>query len=235
MAGQRLRGGPAHAHGRPGTRRQRAVPQVCAAPERPLRPAGVAGRRAADLGDRRRPAGRRRRVRSPPERDAGPSSSASHPDGLVRATRRADCLMPIAALLIDIDDTLLDDVHATRHGVAALLAAHALPYTLDEACDRWHSLTQQHWARFERGECSIIEQRHARLRGLFQRELSDDEANLALEPYIAGYRGNWKAFDDVAPFVAATAHLPRVLVRNGHLDIQQRKLAVTGLDAHFPH
>lgn len=143
--------------------------------------------------------------------------------------------MPIAALLIDIDDTLLDDVHATRHGVAALLAAHALPYTLDEACQRWHSLTQQHWARFERGECSIIEQRHARLRGLFQRELSDDEANRAFEPYIAGYRGNWKAFDDVAPFVAATAHLPRVLVSNGHLDIQQRKLAVTGLDAHFPH
>lgn len=143
--------------------------------------------------------------------------------------------MPIAALLIDIDDTLLDDVHATRHGVAALLAAHTLPYTLDEACQRWHSLTQQHWARFERGECSIIEQRHARLRGLFQRELSDDEANRAFEPYIAGYRGNWKAFDDVAPFVAATAHLPRVLVSNGHLDIQQRKLAVTGLDAHFPH
>lgn len=143
--------------------------------------------------------------------------------------------MPIAALLIDIDDTLLDDVHATRHGVAALLAAHALPYSLDEACQRWHSLTQQHWARFERGECSIIEQRHARLRGLFQRELSDEEANLAFEPYITGYRGNWKAFDDVAPFVAATAHLPRVLVSNGHLDIQQRKLAVTGLDAHFPH
>lgn len=143
--------------------------------------------------------------------------------------------MPVAALLIDIDDTLLDDVHATRHGVAALLAAHALPYTLDEACQHWHSLTQQHWARFERGECSIIEQRHARLRGLFRRELSDDEANRAFEPYIAGYRSNWKAFDDVPAFVAATAHLPRVLVSNGHLDIQQRKLAVTGLDAHFPH
>lgn len=143
--------------------------------------------------------------------------------------------MRIAALLIDIDDTLLDDAHATRHGVAALLAAHQLPYTLDDACQRWHTLTQQHWLRFERGECSIIEQRHARLRGLFQRELSEDEATQAFEPYIAGYRSNWKAFDDTAAFVAATAHLPRVLVSNGHLDIQQRKLALTGLDAHFPH
>jgi len=130
--------------------------------------------------------------------------------------------MRIAALLIDIDDTLLDDAHATRHGVAALLAAHQLPYTLDDACQRWHTLTQQHWLRFERGE-------------LFQRELSEAEATQAFEPYIAGYRSNWKAFDDVAPFVAATAHLPRVLVSNGHLDIQQRKLAATGLDAHFPH
>lgn len=143
--------------------------------------------------------------------------------------------MAIRALLIDIDDTLCDDEHASRHGLYALLAAHQLDIEPEQAFGHWQQLTRLHWTRFERGECSLTEQRHARIRGLLQQDLDDTAAETAFQPYLHGYRSNWKLFDDVPAFLAATAHLPRVLVSNGHHEVQIRKLAHTGLDAHFAH
>ena len=142
---------------------------------------------------------------------------------------------PIAALLIDIDDTLCDDEHASRHGLYALLAAHDLDINREQAFAHWQQLTQIHWTRFERGECSLTEQRHARVRGLLPYELDDTTAEAAFQPYLEGYHRNWKLFDDVPAFLATTTHLPRILVSNGHHDVQVRKLAQTGLDSHFKH
>jgi putative hydrolase of the HAD superfamily len=109
------------------------------------------------------------------------------------------------ALLIDLDDTLLDERSAAAHAFSTFVEVHAA--VLGEAAAdtlqaRWDSIAAHHWARFQRGEVSFQAQRRGRVRDFLQVQLSDREADHAFEPYWRQYEKSWSLFPDVPHFLA---------------------------------
>ena len=88
--------------------------------------------------------------------------------------------MPVRAILLDLDGTLLDDRAATAAGFRAIFGAYAksIPHA-DEAAAlvRWRELVDEYWPRFESGELSFEEQRRQRVQALVGRHLSDAETD----------------------------------------------------------
>jgi putative hydrolase of the HAD superfamily len=142
----------------------------------------------------------------------------------------------VDALLLDLDDTLMDDRGAIRCAFAAFVDAHR---TLlagedeEDALARWRAVSAVHWRRFERGEVSFIEQRRARVRDFLRAEFTDLDADAAFEPYRVTYEDAWSLVPACAPFLERTAHLPKVVVTNGEREQQLRKLQKCGILGRF--
>lgn len=134
----------------------------------------------------------------------------------------------IRALLLDLDDTLLDDRAATRDGCDALLAAYP---GLD--LGRWREVSYRHWRRFEAGELDFLGQRREKIREFLGGGLTDSEADAAYEPYRLAYESGWRRLPGVDRFLAGTIDLPRVLLTNGDRGAQNRKVDATGLRGEF--
>ena len=89
------------------------------------------------------------------------------------------------ALILDLDDTLLDDRAATQQALSQFMLVHRA--LLGEESDtaalaRWQQVSTRYWSQFQRGEISFPEQRRQRVRQFLQRSLSDAEADAAFEP-----------------------------------------------------
>jgi putative hydrolase of the HAD superfamily len=139
------------------------------------------------------------------------------------------------ALILDLDDTLLDDRAATRHALSAFVAFHrrALAGESDvESFARWRSLSAHHWQRFERGEISFLEQRRSRVCEFLRCSLSDLEADEAFEPYREAYESSWSLVPECDEFMRMTAAIPKVIITNGERGQQLRKVQASGLQAH---
>lgn len=139
------------------------------------------------------------------------------------------------AILLDLDDTLLDDRGATAPGFAAFLAAHRHRCAYaddDEALSAWRDAARRHWMRYERGELSFQEQRRWRIRDFLGEALNDAAADAAFRVYQQVYEASWQLLPDVVEFLARTHALPKVIVTNGDRETQLRKAEVTGLRAH---
>jgi len=141
----------------------------------------------------------------------------------------------IRAILLDLDDTLLDDTHAMNNAVLALAARHAVPACANaaEVQQRWAELTQVHWRAYRLGTLSLQGQRRERVRGLLQRPLPDDEADAMFAVYLEAYRAHWRVLPGVPEFLHGTRHLPRAVVSNGERGQAHRKLEALGLHPHF--
>ncbi|WP_440028734.1 HAD family hydrolase [Chromobacterium amazonense] len=127
----------------------------------------------------------------------------------------------IKALLLDLDDTLFDDSHATTQAFAAFIAPHAARFAESETelLRRWRACVDRHWRRFESGELTIEQQRHERLRDfLGLPQLAEEEAAQLFQPYMDAYR-----------------RLTRIIVSNGGAEQQRDKLAHLGIAHHFRH
>ena len=139
------------------------------------------------------------------------------------------------ALILDLDDTLLDDRAATRRALSAFIAFHrrALAGESDaESFARWRSLSANHWQRFERGEISFLEQRRSRVCEFLRCSLSYPEADEAFEPYREAYESSWSRVPECDEFLRKTAAIPKVIITNGEREQQLRKVLVSGLQAH---
>lgn len=141
------------------------------------------------------------------------------------------------ALLIDLDDTLIDDRGAMAEAVLLFRAKHGL---CDKEQDhvvsaRWDSVGRSLWAGLSLGELSFDEQRRQRIRETFQLDIGAAEADRLFADYLAFYEKSWKLFPETAHFLESTAHLPRVIVTNGHRPQAHKKLSNLGLDTHFTH
>jgi putative hydrolase of the HAD superfamily len=139
----------------------------------------------------------------------------------------------VKGLLIDLDDTLVDDRAATRVAFGAFLAHHAPGADEAAALARWRATMWRHWRRYEANEITFAEQRRERVREFLGRALDDAEADAALLPYLHAYQRTCFVCPDVAAFLERTRAIPKVVVTNGERQQQLGKLARAGLDAHF--
>jgi putative hydrolase of the HAD superfamily len=140
------------------------------------------------------------------------------------------------ALLIDLDDTLLDERSAAARAYSTFVEVHAAVLgstDRDTLLERWDSVASHHWARFQRGEVSFQGQRRGRVRDFLQVQLSDQEADCAFEPYWRQYEQSWSLFPDVPHFLARTRHLPKVIVTNGERPQQMQKIQACELLDHL--
>lgn len=140
------------------------------------------------------------------------------------------------ALLLDLDDTLMDDRAATRSAFAAFLDSHRNLLdgeTEEDSFVRWRAVSAAHWRRFERGELSFLDQRRARVRDFLRTQLTDPEADAAFEPYRVTYEDAWSLVPGCARFLERTAHLPKVIVTNGEREQQLRKIQKCGISDHI--
>jgi putative hydrolase of the HAD superfamily len=137
------------------------------------------------------------------------------------------------AILLDLDDTLLDDRRATRLGLDAFLGFHRpSDRNRDELLTAWRTIAARHWQRYEAGEISFLEQRRCRVREFLGRQLTDEEADAAVQPYLTAYQQAWRLLPGVAQLLDRTRHIPKVIITNGERDQQLRKLAAAGLADH---
>lgn len=139
------------------------------------------------------------------------------------------------ALLIDLDDTLLDERSAAASAFSTFVEVHAAVVgtaPTDILLARWDSIAAHHWARFQRGEVSFQGQRRGRVRDFLQVTLSDQEADDAFAPYWRQYEQAWSLFPDVPHFLERTSHLPKVIVTNGERPQQVHKIQACGLLQH---
>jgi putative hydrolase of the HAD superfamily len=139
------------------------------------------------------------------------------------------------ALLIDLDDTLVDDRGAMAKSVLKFREKHRLVQNEDDdsLVARWDKVGREVWQLLALGEVTFQEQRRIRLRRVFLPNLTDYEADTIFEDYLTFYEQSWSLLPGADEFLAATAHLPRVIVTNGHRPQVQRKLEKCGLAGQF--
>ncbi|MCS5480492.1 HAD family hydrolase [Corynebacterium sp. YIM 101645] len=134
-----------------------------------------------------------------------------------------------AAVLYDLDGTLVDHDHAARAGVDAWCRELGMS---GGQWERWSDIEQRWFSRFENGRISHLGQRIGRCREFLGRpELGEAEALELYEFYLAVYRENWRAFPDAAPSLdnALAAGLKVGILTNGAQVMQQAKMESTGL------
>lgn len=138
-------------------------------------------------------------------------------------------------ILLDLDDTLVDDQRSTAIAFDAFVERHRALLDGREASGllvEWRNVFAKHWVRHERGEVSFQEQRRARIREFLRKDLTDAEADEALLPYLQAYEASWQLLPSVEEFLARSARIPKVILTNGNRQQQLRKVAVTGLLSH---
>lgn len=134
-----------------------------------------------------------------------------------------------AAVLYDLDGTLVDHDHAARAGVDAWCCSLGMPAGQWE---RWSEIEGRWFTRFENGEISHLGQRIGRCREFLDCPGLDEAEALELyEFYLAVYRENWRAFPDAGPSLdsALAAGLQVGILTNGAQVMQQAKMERTGL------
>lgn len=147
-------------------------------------------------------------------------------------------------MLFDLDATLMDHDAARAAGFATHLAewlGEMQAGELERLDEEWRRLEALHYDEYTSGECSLAEQRRRRVRGMhesLERVVpSDEEADAWFASYLGHYRGQWRAFEDVAPALEAlcTAHpeLALGIVTNGEGEPQRAKLAAIGVSDRF--
>lgn len=148
--------------------------------------------------------------------------------------------MTTGAVLLDLDDTLVDTPTAMRASVVAALEGLVgdLPEPVRRAvADQWLADPARHFLRYELGEISFVEQRRARFAEIAEIAGADaDPAAYATweEGYVAGLIDAVRAFDDVIPFLDGLDGMPRAVVTNVATEVQRAKLQAAGLAERFP-
>jgi putative hydrolase of the HAD superfamily len=140
-----------------------------------------------------------------------------------------------SALLLDLDDTLVDDIGAMTDAVLQFRDRHGLVPNMPAKIltERWDIVGRELWRRMACGEVSFVEQRRQRLRLCFDLALTDAEADELFASYLQAYEQNWRLLPGALAFLEATDNLLRAIVTNGHHAHAMRKLSSLGLDRRF--
>lgn len=108
----------------------------------------------------------------------------------------------LAAVIFDLDGTLLDHVKAQRAALHSWLPEYSLNADeIEELAPLWFELEERHYPAWRAGEVSFQEQRRCRLRDFLPAaEIPFDEERLdtIFQGYLTGYERNWQAYDDAS-------------------------------------
>lgn len=143
-----------------------------------------------------------------------------------------------AAILFDVDGTLIDDASSVAAALRSFHAAYGdtLGLSLNDLSPRWSKLLNFHFARYLAGEISMQEQRRARILDLFKStklNLTPSGADAVFAVYEQRYRESWTAFPDAVPALSALRPYELAVLTNGDLEQQTQKLQATGLARYF--
>ena len=143
-----------------------------------------------------------------------------------------------AAILFDVDGTLVDDDRAVLLALSSFHAIHGpkLGISADDLVTRWKQLLDIHFARYLAGELSMQQQRRARILDLFAASkinLSPESADSVFATYESAYRTSWTAYPDALPTLKRLNRYVLAILSNGELSQQKRKLRVCGAASHF--
>ena len=141
---------------------------------------------------------------------------------------------PIEVVFFDIDDTLVDDMAATRAGALGLFHKYRdrLCGIDEDPLHRWNALLDHHFERFLRGETSFIGQRRARIRDLFgltADQMPDAEVDAIHAVYREFYEASWRVFPDAIETLDALGSFRLGVISNGSAAQQRQKLAAVGV------
>lgn len=148
-------------------------------------------------------------------------------------------LAGVDGVLIDIDDTLLDNKSAIRDAICAIARDYLPSDTdIDEASAFFRADRHGHYRAFSRGEIDSRTQRLNRARDLhdhFGGPPLDDEAAIGqwIEAFDAAYAAGWRVHDDAREFLAVLddRRLPYGVLSNARRAQQVAKLAAVGLSS----
>ncbi|MEO3885257.1 hypothetical protein [Nonomuraea sp. B5E05] len=107
----------------------------------------------------------------------------------------------VKGVLFDLDGTLLDHRGAADGAIVSWVSARAPGHPrLGEAATLWAELEGPYLAMWQRGECSVQEQRRLRLRALCAELTVPEPGDLdaAYDDFTGRYRRGWSAFPDAA-------------------------------------
>lgn len=141
--------------------------------------------------------------------------------------------MPIRALLMDIDDTLFDFRTSSREALAVAFAEHEIPFT-EDLLSRYETIDAGLWQRFEQGGIEKEALYTERFRMLFE------ESGLSADP-VSMNRAYFRELGDRRNFMPHCEQVLRLLhakyrifiVTNGNTDIQNRRIAASGVAQYF--
>lgn len=140
----------------------------------------------------------------------------------------------VAAVIFDLDDTLLDHTGAARKGVEGWLSRLDVEPT-STLIGHWFDVTECHYASYVRGDITFDEQRRARVRDMLaalNRTVGDDDTlDQLFEVYLTLYSAAWRPFGDVAETLALVEArgLRVAVVTNGTQRQQLQKLTAMGI------
>ncbi|MFJ2298495.1 HAD family hydrolase [Oerskovia paurometabola] len=153
-------------------------------------------------------------------------------------TVREEGVSGVAAVVLDLDGTLLDHDGSARAALAAWLPSLGVEPT-DELVEAWFAAEERHFSAWSSREIIFAEQRRRRLRDVLPLagldldvDLgSDAELDEVFAGYAACYEASWTAYDDVEPMLAVLQDLPvrLAVLTNGTDEQQHAKLGAVGL------
>ena len=148
-----------------------------------------------------------------------------------------DVIPGITAVLLDIDDTLVDSRRAFRHALQGVGATYLPgPTDADALVAVWRADASGWYRAFTRGELDYQEQRKRRaneLHAIFGgAHLDDDAYEVWNEEFEAGFRAGWAPHADAVAFLDEldAAGIAYGAVSNAAVEYQTLKLKITGLD-----
>lgn len=141
------------------------------------------------------------------------------------------------AVLLDIDDTLVDTRGAFRHALVQI-AGEYLREGLDpeEVTAFWRADRNDWYRAHTRGELTHREQRMRRAQDLHAHyggpDLDEETYDIWDAAFERHFRDGWRAHDDAGPMLDAldAAGIPYGAVSNAAFDYQELKLAACGLE-----
>ncbi len=138
----------------------------------------------------------------------------------------------------DLDDTLIDDVSATREGVRRLASAWGA-LDLERLVDAWQEASAFHFQQYVNGTESLELNRIRRVQDVsraYGKSLDEEAAAEYFLVYRAGYEAGWQCFRDTLSVVVRlrTQGLTLGIITNGDGPTQRAKIRAVGLQDLIP-